>query len=295
MNPLRDRQRRQRPHNVDRSKRRGARQGAAGPARRSTGKAEALVIDERTERLIIGRNPVLEALVAGTELRCIWVSGDETRAEASDIAQAARKAGVPLRTASRDQIEETASAPGHQGIVAAASIFQYVTIEAILARAEAQGQPPLLLLLDHIEDPQNFGSLVRTSEAAGVHGVIIPERRAAGVTPAVGKASAGAIEHMPIARVTNLVRTIEQLQQAGLWVLGADMKGERTLFEADLRGPTALVVGSEGRGLSRLVSERCDEQVQIPMYGLTQSLNAAVAGALLLYETVRQRTLGPSS
>lgn len=271
--------------------RRQAKTSVKGAGRQPVGEEKRLPsVDSRHARLIIGRNPVLEALAAGTKLHRLWVAGDEARSEISRIIQTAREAGVSVHTVSRDEIERMADAPGHQGVVASAAPFEYTTVGALLDRAASLNQPPLLLMLDHIEDPQNFGSLVRTSEAAGVHGIIIPERRAVGVTSAVGKASAGAIEHTPIARVTNLSRVIEQLQQAGLWVVGADMSGERTLYESDLQGPLAVVIGSEGRGLSRLIRERCDERVKIPMYGKTQSLNAAVAGALLLYEAVRQRS-----
>lgn len=266
-------------------------QGSTGAGRQSAIDGNRPLVDLRHERLIIGRNPVLEALAAGTKLRCLWIAGDEAKSDVARLVKAAQDAGVPVHTVSRAEIERMAGAPGHQGVAAAAAPFAYATVEALLERAADLNQPPLLVMLDHMEDPQNFGSLVRTSEAAGVHGVIIPERRAVGVTPAVGKASAGAVEHMPIARVTNLTRVIEQLQKAGLWIVGADMSGERTLYETDLRGPVAIVIGSEGRGLSRLVRERCDELIKIPMFGRTQSLNAAVAGALLIYEVVRQRSL----
>lgn len=270
--------------------RRQANKGTVEAGRQFIGDMDRALVDNKHDRLIIGRNPVLEAIAAGTKLRCLWIAGDEAKSEVSRIIRAAHETGVPVHMVSRAEIERLTNAPGHQGVVAFAAPYEYATVESLLERAAQLNQPPFFVILDHMEDPQNFGSLVRTSEAAGVHGMVIPDRRAVGVTPAVGKASAGAIEHMPIARVTNLTRVIEQLQQAGLWVVGADMSGERTLYEADLRGPIAFVIGAEGRGLSRLVRERCDERVRIPMFGRIQSLNAAVAGALLLYEAVRQRS-----
>lgn len=240
-------------------------------------------------RLIEGWNPVLEALRAGRRLQQVWLAADQNK-NAATLLELAREIGVPVTEVDRQQLSVLTGGDEHQGVAAAAPPYEYVGVDAILERAAARREEPFLLLLDHIEDPQNLGSLIRTAECAGVHGVVIPTRRAAGVTPAVGKASAGAIEYMPVARVTNLVQEMERLKERGLWVVGAHMEGERSLFDADLRGPVALVIGAEGRGLSRLVAERCDSLVYVPMWGRINSLNASVAGALLMYEVARSRS-----
>lgn len=247
----------------------------------------------RGSRVIYGWNPVLEALRAQRELECIWLSS-EHHPHALEVRAAAEQAGIPVVVVDRKELHVRAGTHEHQGVVARGPAFSYVTVDDILVAAAEAGEPPFLLLLDHIEDPQNLGSLIRTAECAGVHGTLIPSRRAAQVTPAVGKASAGAIEHMRIARIGNLVQEIGRLKKEGVWVVGADMAGEVELFAADLSGPVAIVVGAEGKGLSRLVAERCDILVRIPMQGAVNSLNASVAGALLLYEVVRARSLTKS-
>lgn len=241
------------------------------------------------ERLIIGRNPIAEALAVGRRLKRLYVAGDEGREAFANLIEAARSGGAIVDMVTREQLDVLVGPTGHQGVVAVADEFRYVDVDAILERAEQAGEAPFLLLLDHLEDPQNFGSLVRTAEAAGAHGVVIPERRAVGVTPAVSKASAGAVEHLPIARVKNMVHAMERLKRAGVWIVGADLEGETSLHSIDMGGPVAIVIGAEGRGLSRLVSERCDHRVRIPMRGRIQSLNASVAGALLMFEVVRRR------
>lgn len=248
----------------------------------------------KESRLIEGWNPVLEALRARRPLQRIWLAADQHK-NAALLLELAQKQGVPVDTVDRLQLDNVASTEVHQGVVAVAPPFQYSPVDAILERAKARDEQPFLLLLDHLEDPQNLGSLIRTAECVGVHGVVIPNRRAVGVTAAVGKASAGAIEHMPVAQVGNLVQEIERLQSQGLWVVGAHMSGDGSLFEADMGGPVALVIGAEGKGLSRLVAERCDMLVHIPMWGRLNSLNAAVAGALLMYEVARSRSRNTSS
>lgn len=239
------------------------------------------------ERFIVGRNPVIEALRAGTKIKRVWLAADPDQTIV-EIKERAESLGAPIEEADRHQLADLAGTPDHQGVVALAPPFRYHSVEEILAGAH--DSPPFVLVLDHIEDPQNLGSLIRTAECAGVHGVLIPSRRAAGITPAVGKASAGAIEHLPVAQIGNVAQEIERLKAQGLWIVGAHMTGDSGLFEADLAGPIALVIGAEGKGLSRLVSERCDMLVSIPMQGRVNSLNASVAGALLMYEVQRHRS-----
>lgn len=242
----------------------------------------------RNKRLIEGWNPVLEALAARRQLEHIWLAADQHKSADALRAQA-KRAGIPVEEVDRFHLSEIANSEEHQGVVALAPPFPYVAVDDILAGAKAKGEQPFILILDHIEDPHNLGSLIRTAECAGVHGAVIPDRRAVGVTPAVGKASAGAIEHLPIAQVGNLVQEIERLKEQGVWVVGAHMSGDSDLFNANMTGPVALVIGAEGKGLSRLVAERCDMLVSIPMSGRVGSLNASVAGALLMYEVTRSR------
>lgn len=242
-------------------------------------------------RLIEGWNPVLEALRAGRRLERIWLAADRNK-NAAALRGLAAERGVPVEVVERTRLERMAASAEHQGVLAWAPPYRYSSVDDILAVAAERGEPPFLLILDHIEDPQNLGSLIRTAECAGVHGAIIPSRRAAGITPAVGKASAGAIEYLPVAQVSNLVQEMDRLKEQGIWMVGAHMAGEKSLFEADLSGPVGLVIGAEGKGLSRLVAEHCDILVRIPMAGRINSLNASVAGALLMYEVVRRRLRG---
>lgn len=264
----------------------GRRQGSP---RRSHGGGVPDLRQPKGSRLIEGWNPVLEALRAGRKLQHIWLAAQQHKS-APTLHELAKTVGARVTEVERQQLNVLTGGEEHQGVAAAAPPYEYTSVEAILERAEAQGEPPFVLILDHIEDPHNLGSLIRTAECAGVHGVLIPNRRAASVTAAVGKASAGAIEHMPVARVGNLVHEMERLKERGLWVVGAHMEGDHSLFEADMKGPIALVIGAEGRGLSRLVAERCDSLVHIPMWGRVNSLNASVAGGLLMYEVARSRS-----
>lgn len=238
---------------------------------------------------IIGRNPVLEALRAGRPVHKLLIARGATEGSIRQIRAMAREQGIPVQEVDRARLDALTGGQAHQGVMAQVAAQAYAALEDILERARAAGEDPLVLVLDRIEDPQNLGSLLRSCDAAGVHGVIIPERRAAGVTPVVAKVSAGAVEYVPVARVTNLARTLEDLKVAGLWVCGADQDGAELYHRARLTGPLAVVVGGEGQGLGRLVAERCDFRVRIPMRGKVNSLNAAVAGAILLYEVRRQR------
>lgn len=238
--------------------------------------------------ILYGRNAVLEALRAGKPIdRILLAKGTRAKGTLAEIVALARSRGVPIQRVERGDLDRIADR--HQGVAAEAGEYEYASVEEILTTAEERGEKPFLLILDCLQDIQNFGSLLRTAEAVGVHGVIIPKRRAVGVTAAVRKASAGAVEHLCIAQVANLARTIRALKERGLWVIGLDMAGELTYDEADLDMPLAIVVGGEGQGISRLVRENCDFLVRLPMRGQVSSLNAAVAGSIVLYEALRRR------
>ena len=189
----------------------------------------------------------------------------------------------------RRKLDEMSATGAHQGIIAQAAAHSYVSLEDILENAKSRGEAPLIILCDELTDPNNLGAILRTAECAGAHGVVIPKRRSVGLTAVVAKTSAGAVEHMPVARVSNLVSAMEQLKKAGVWIYGTDAAGKTDLYHADLKGPAAIVIGSEGYGMSRLVAERCDVLLSIPMKGKINSLNAASAAAVMLYEAVRQR------
>lgn len=208
------------------------------------------------------------------------------------VTKLALARSVPIQRVSRSRLDSLAD--HHQGLIADAAPYSYVEFEALieLVRAAPPERPPLVLAVDAVQDPQNFGTLIRTAAAVGAAGVVLPERRAVGVTPAVGRASAGAIEHLSIARVVNLPRALEQLKQVGLWVAGLDAGGELAYDQADLRVPLVVVVGGEGAGLGRLVGQTCDLRLRLPMVGPIDSLNAAVAGSIVLYEALRQRRAG---
>ncbi|MDA8217321.1 MAG: 23S rRNA (guanosine(2251)-2'-O)-methyltransferase RlmB, partial [Dehalococcoidales bacterium] len=210
----------------------------------------------------------------------------------AEILTEARSAGVSLQRPPREALDRLCGTDRHQGVAAAAAAHAYATVDEILRDANRRGEPPLLLALDSLQDPQNFGTLLRTAEAVGAHGVIIPKHRAVGLTASVAKASAGAIEYLKVAQVTNLTRALDDLKKQGLWVVGLDMQGARPYDEQDLSFPLVLVVGSEGKGISRLVREHCDLVVRLPMRGHVDSLNAAVAGSIVLFEAWRQRDRG---
>ncbi len=234
-------------------------------------------------------------------MRRITVQNDLAGRPLKDIYQQAADRDIPVTRAERAVLDQATGGGAHQGVIAYPAAVSYASFDDILAQAASASAPattatsghwaPFLLVCDGINDPGNLGALIRSAEGAGCHGVIVPERRSAGLTGVVAKTSAGAVAHIPVAQVTNLPRALGDLKKAGYWIVGATMDGERTLWEQDLRGPIAVVVGGEGRGLSRLVAEGCDFLVRIPMYGKVQSLNASVAGALLMYEVVRQRTV----
>lgn len=239
--------------------------------------------------VVVGRNPVREALRAGRPMERILIGPGEPSGVLQQIVAEAEGRGIVVRRADRRQLERLSQGEVHQGVVAIAAPVAYARLEDVFALAERRAEPPLILLLDEVQDPHNLGSLLRSADGAGAHGVIVPRRRAAGLTMTVARTSAGAVEHVPVVQVANIVDTVRRLKQNGLWIAGADMDAEQTYWEADLTGPLALVVGGEDKGIGRLVREQCDFVVRIPMFGNVNSLNVGVAGGLFLFEVLRQR------
>ena len=243
---------------------------------------------EETSHLIEGRNAVLEAFRAGKTVDKLYIQEGLRDGTINTILRDAKKRDVIVNFVSREKLDQMSADKKHQGVMAITAAFAYSTVEDILAKAEEKGEPPFLFILDEIEDPHNLGAIIRTANLCGAHGVIIPKRRAAGLTATAVKASAGAIHYTPVAKVTNITKTIEELKSKGLWFACADMGGE-LMYKANLTGPIGLVIGNEGNGVSRLVKESCDYVVSIPMKGDIDSLNASVAAGVLAYEVVRQR------
>lgn len=244
---------------------------------------------------IYGRNPVYECLHAGRRdvFGVMVAQRAKARGTLAEIVALADQRGVPVRRVDRQQIDKLGKHINHQGVVAEVSGYPYVDLDGILALAAERGEPPWILLLDCLQDPQNLGTLLRTAEIVGVHGVVLPARRSAEVTPAVVSASSGACEHLRVAQVTNLVRAMEALKGRDVWIAGLeDVAIAQELWQADLGGALGLVVGSEGQGIRRLVRETCDFYIRLPMRGQISSLNAAVAGSVALYEVARQRGMG---
>lgn len=238
--------------------------------------------------IIAGRNAVKEALLSGRPVDYVMIAKGERQGSVGEIIKIAKNKGIPIRDVAPIKLDTLCPGGRHQGVACSAAAHEYASVDDIFAAAEEKGEPPFIIIADGLTDPHNLGAVIRTAEAAGAHGVIVPERRAAGLTWAVGKASAGALEYVPVARVTNLVRCIEQLKERGVWVCAADMDGD-TWCQADLSGAIAIVVGSEGNGVGRLVKEKCDFVVSLPMNGSINSLNASCACAIVLYEAARQR------
>jgi len=246
--------------------------------------------DDLTDSGIIeGRNAVIEALRSGVNIDKVFIAKGETDSTLKHIASKARAAGAAVVEADRRKLDSMSVTQSHQGVIATAAFAEYVTIDDILEIARQKNEEPLIIICDEISDPHNLGAIIRTCEATGVHGVIIPKRRSAGLNATVAKASSGAIFHIAIAKVTNITAAVKELKKAGVWIYAASTDADKTLWESDLTGATALVIGSEGSGISRLVSENCDHKISIPMCGELSSLNASVSAAVLLYETVRQR------
>ena len=252
--------------------------------------------DERKDQLsaeadgmIEGRNAVIEALRTQTNIDKIYIQRGETDKTLGHIASKARATGIVVVEADRRKLDGMSRTHAHQGVIALAAVREYVSLEDILADAAAKGEQPLLVVCDEISDPHNLGAIIRTAYCAGTHGVIIPKRRSAGLTSIVAKTSAGAVSHMKVARVPNIPALLKDLKKQGIWVFGTAADGTTGLYQADLKGPAAIVIGSEGDGMTRLAAENCDFLVSIPMKGDLNSLNASASAAILLYEAVRQR------
>ena len=241
-----------------------------------------------TELTIEGRNPVIEAYRSGKTIDKIYVLDGCQDGPIRTIVREAKKHGTVLRFVSRERLDQISRTGHHQGVIASAAAYEYASVDDLLERAREKKEAPFLILLDGIEDPHNLGAIIRTANQAGAHGVIIPKNRAVGLTATVAKASAGALNYTPVAKVTNLSKTIEELKKEGLWFVCADMDGQ-VMYQLDLKGPIGLVIGNEGEGVSRLVKEKCDFTATIPMKGDIDSLNASVAAGILSYEIVRQR------
>lgn len=247
-----------------------------------------------TDHPLVGRRPVLEALRAGRPISRVLISlTARVRGPLHEIVEEARIRRIPVQTVYPRRLDALGRGIPHQGVAALGAIQALVELEDLLRRAHDRGEAPFLMILDGIEDPQNLGAVIRTAEAAGAHGVVIPRRRAAGLSPAVARAAAGATAYLPVAGVTNLAAALERLKAEGVWVIGADADASDRYDDGALAPPVALVLGGEGRGLHRLVRERCDRIVRIPLRGRVQSLNVSVAAALLLYEAARRRDAGP--
>lgn len=244
---------------------------------------------ELPDDVLVGRNAVTEALKSGRGINKLWIASGDREGSVSEIAALAKERGIVVQYVERAKIEALAGGHRHQGVLAYVAPVPYAELDDILKAAEEKGEAPFLVLLDELEDPHNLGALLRTADATGVHGILIPKRRSVSLNATVAKTSAGAVEYVPVARIGNVAQTLKKLKEKGFWVAGADMDGEKAYYEADLTGPLVLVVGSEGRGMSRLTKEACDFIVSMPMVGRINSLNASVAGSILMYESMRQR------
>ena len=241
------------------------------------------------EDLIIGRNAVIEALKSDRTIECVYVSKGDLEGSIKVALGLAKDRGVVIKEADRRKLDTMCDGLNHQGIVARVTPFKYCEVNDILEDAKRKEQQPFIVILDEIEDPHNLGSIIRTAELCGVHGIIIPKRRNVGVTSTVYKCSAGAIEHMRIAKVTNINATIDILKEQGIWIYGADIDGTDYSYNTDFSGPCALIIGSEGKGISNLTLKKCDLLVKIPMIGKINSLNASVAGGIMMYEVLKGR------
>ncbi len=240
---------------------------------------------------IAGRNPVMEALKSGREIDKILVAKGTEGGSLIKIIGKAKDKGIPIQYVDRQKLNEMSDSNVHQGIIATVAAYEYCHIDDIFDAANKKGKDPFIVILDEIMDPHNLGSIMRTADAVGVDGIVIPKRRSVGLTSTVAKSSAGAIEYVPVAKVSNIAQTIDRIKEKGVWVAGADMSGEKEHYNMDLKGPLALVIGNEGQGMSRLVKEKCDFLAKLPMVGQVSSLNASVAAAVLMYEVYRQRSI----
>ncbi|MDO4478482.1 MAG: 23S rRNA (guanosine(2251)-2'-O)-methyltransferase RlmB [Lachnospiraceae bacterium] len=250
--------------------------------------ADRVEYNDEVNLKIEGRHEVLEAFRSGRSIDRLYVQENVNDGPIRNIVKVARQAGCIINFVSKEKLNEMSESHRHQGVIALAAAFQYASLDDILKKAEEKEEPPFIILLDGIEDPHNLGAIIRTADIAGAHGVVIPKRRASGLTATVMRTSAGALNYVPVARVTNMKAAMEELKAKGLWFVCADMDGD-TMYDLNLTGPIGLVVGNEGSGVSRLVREECDFVASVPMFGEINSLNASVAAGVLMYEIVRQR------
>lgn len=251
-------------------------------------KSAPLDVVELPEDMVAGRNAVMEALKGSRSVNKLMIANGSTEGSIKEIIAVAKEKGINIQYWDRSKLDSIARGIRHQGVLAQVAPVQYAELEDILQVAKDRNEPPFIVLLDELEDPHNLGAILRTADAAGVHGVLIPKHRSCPLSATVAKTSAGAVEYVPVARVGNLVQTIKKLKQEGLWVAAADMDG-KDYYDTDLTGPLLLIIGSEGQGVGRLVKEQCDFVVRIPMVGKINSLNASVAGSILMYEAMKQR------
>lgn len=259
--------------------------------RRSSGPVrDKREMPEKNENQLEGRNALTEALKSGRTIDKVFIAAGETDRGLQHLAAQAKEAGAVVVPVDRRKLNFMSTTGAHQGVIALAAAREYATIDDILQVAAQRNEAPLIVICDELSDPHNLGAIIRSAECAGAHGVIIPKRRSVGLTATVAKTSAGALEYMKVAKVTNIVSAIEELKQKGVWVFGTAAEGSVPMYQADLKGPAALVIGSEGDGMSRLVQKSCDMTVHIPMKGQITSLNASASASILLYEAVRQRT-----
>lgn len=292
-----DRREHERRKNPDRRQQADRRKVDRGmPDRRQEDRRkEARRQEDREEKIfddqIEGRNSVLELLESGKDINKIYVTRGERHGSINKILGIAKERKIIVVEKDKRQMDEMAQEENYQGVIAIVPPFEYVEIQDILQEAVERKEDPFILILDGIEDPHNLGSIIRTAETAGVHGIIIPKRRAVSVNSTVNKASAGAVEHMKIARVTNISDAIEELKQAGLWICGTDINSEKYYYNQDLTGPLGIVIGNEGKGISAKVKKNCDFNVKIPMKGKVTSLNASVSTGIIVYESVKQRII----
>lgn len=237
---------------------------------------------------IVGKNPVIEALKSNREINKILIAEGAVRGQMQQVTQLAKEGNVLVQLVPKKKLDQITD-QNHQGVLAYVAAYQYAEMDDLFAAAEKKNEPPFFLLLDEIADPHNLGSIMRTADASGAHGIIIPKRRAVGLTATVAKASTGAIEYIPVVRVTNMARTIDELKERGVWIAGTDASGKQDYRELDGTLPLGLVIGSEGKGMGRLIKDKCDFLIQMPMAGKVTSLNASVAAALMMYEVYRKR------
>lgn len=244
---------------------------------------------EEREDIVIGRNAVIEALKGEGTIETLYISNGNLEGSIKTIVGLAKEKRVIIREVDKRKLDSMCNGEVHQGVIAKITPYKYSQVSDILELAEKRGESPFIVILDEVEDPHNLGSIIRTAELFGVHGIIIPKRRSASVTSTVYKSSVGAVEHVKIAKVTNLNATIEKLKESGIWVYGADIRAEEYSYQVDFSGPCALIIGNEGRGISKLTVQKCDKLIKIPMVGKINSLNASVAGGIMMYEVLKGR------